>query len=68
MKNKLRDAHFAKVIAVWFCLGMLVLFTGCATKPKSEKSDPMSVIKNAESLGKALGCIFGCDKQPKDNQ
>ena len=46
----------------------MFILAGCATKPKSEKTDPMSVIKNAESLGKALGCIFGCDKQPKDNQ
>ena len=44
------------------------ILAGCANKPKSEKSDPMSVIKNAEGIGKALGCIFGCDKQPKDNQ
>ena len=66
MTNKLRDAQFAKVIAVCFCLGMLVLFTGCATKPETEKADPMSVIKNAEGLGKALGCIFGCHKSSKD--
>ena len=62
MTNKLRDAQFAKVVAVWFCLGMLVLFTGCANKPVSGNSDPMSVIKNAEILGKALGCVFGCGK------
>ena len=68
MKNKLRDAQFAKVIAVWFCLGMLVLFTGCATKPESGNSDPMSVIKNADKIGKALGCIFGCAKQRKDQE
>ena len=44
------------------------ILAGCASKPQSNKPDPMSVIKNADKIGKALGCIFGCDKQPKDNQ
>jgi len=57
--------QYLYIVVIVACMFVLA---GCANKPKSEKSDPMSVIKNAESLGKALGCIFGCDKQPKDNQ
>lgn len=44
----------------------VVILTGCAAKPKTDKPDAMSVIKNAESLGKALGCIFGCPESSKN--
>jgi len=57
--------QYLYIVVIVACMFVLA---GCANKPKSEKTDPMSVIKNAESLGKVLGCIFGCPKQPKDNQ
>ena len=51
--------QYLYIIVIVACMFILA---GCANKPKSSNSDPMSVIKNAEGLGKALGCIFGCEK------
>ena len=51
--------QYLYIVVIVACVFVLA---GCANKPQSNKSDPMSVIKNAESLGKALGCIFGCGK------
>lgn len=46
----------------------MFVLAGCANKPKSEKDDPMSVIKNADNIGKVLGCIFGCEKDQKNQK
>lgn len=55
--------RYLYVLVVVICA---VILTGCAAKTKTNKPDTMSVIKNAESLGKALGCIFGCPESSTD--
>jgi uncharacterized membrane protein YraQ (UPF0718 family) len=68
MKKKFDCVSFTKFVAIVFCLVVLVVTTGCAINSKTEKSKTMSIIGQAETVGKALGCLFGCAKQPKDNQ